>query len=220
MLSASPDDAGLAPLRARLFGELRASGWAPAGPVRGRDDADAASDAALLTAFVGGDAGAFDTIFERHAPLLNGHARRWLRGADAEDVVQEAFLVLFQRAEELLDRDEANVGGFLFVTLRNKMLRRLARAARETLVDELETDDTSPGDDGLAATLRREEGRRVALRIERTCNPLEAQVVLLDLEDVSDAEIARRIEITPGHVRVLRHRAYAKLRRVLREEAT
>src|SRR5689334_22254186 len=101
MLSAPLDPTDLAPLRARLFGRLRASGWAPSGPPRGAPGA-AESDAALLAAFVRGEAAAFDALFDRHAARLNGYARRWLQSADAADAVQEAFLVLFDNASLLL----------------------------------------------------------------------------------------------------------------------
>ena len=44
--------------------------------------------------------------------------------------------------------------------------------------------------------------------------------IMLDLEDRTDAEIVGTLEITPVHVRVTRHRALAKLRRALKEDAS
>jgi RNA polymerase sigma-70 factor (ECF subfamily) len=220
MLSAPLDETDLAPLRASLFGRLRASGWAPSGHPRGAPIATE-SDAALLTAFVRGEAAAFDVLFDRHAARLNGYARRWLRGADAADAVQDAFIVLFEKASTLLERDDVNVGGYLFVTVRYKVLRALAAsAARETPVAEPGANEPSPEDDGFTALLRREDAGRLAGVLERACNPLEQHVVMLDLEDRSDAEIVSTLGIAPGHVRVVRHRALAKLRRALQDEAS
>lgn len=216
LLSAPSDETDLAPLRARLFGQLRASGWVPAGRTRGIPDATE-SDLALLRAFVGGDAAAFDTLFERHAARLNGHARRWLSSADAADAVQDTFIVLFEKAPALLDRDEDNLGGFLFVTLRNKLLRALAARARETPVAEPDTNERAPGDDGITAVLRREDAGRLASLLDRACSPLEQHVVMLDLEDRSDAEIVTELDITHVYVRQLRHRALKKLRAALEE---
>jgi len=68
------------------------------------------------------------------------------------------------------------------------------------------------------ALLRREDAARLAHLLERTLSPLEQDVILLDLEDREDREITAALHITPGHVRVLRHRALNKLRRAL--EAT
>lgn len=216
--STPPDDTGIASLRARVFVELRASGWSPAGALRGPATASQTSDSALLEAFLRGDSDAFNVLFERHARRLNGYARRWLGGAEAEDVVQDAFVVLFVRAEQLLERDDANVGGFLFITARNTILRALARKSRETPEPEPHADMLSQADDGLTAMLRREGQEQLAHALDGSCNPLEQQVMLLDLQDHDDATISRTVDITPGHVRVVRHRALAKLRRALEQE--
>jgi RNA polymerase sigma factor (sigma-70 family) len=218
-LTSTPrDETDLGRLRGSLFGQLRASGWGPSLLARGAAGADegddpAVGDAALLAAFVANESAAFGALFNRHAARLNGYARRWLRGADAEDAVQSTFLVLFEKAAELLGRGEPNVAGFLFVTLRYKMMRALA--ARETPVPEAGADEPSPDDDGFTALLRRQEASRLASVLESTCNPLELHVMMLDLEDRSDAEIVAELGIKPGHVRVTRHRAHAKLRAAL-----
>jgi RNA polymerase sigma-70 factor (ECF subfamily) len=231
MTSTPRDETDLGRLRADLFGRLRASGWGPSLIGRGErlapvvdllpkpaEQPQPASDAALLERFLQDDPLAFNLLFDRHAARLNGYARRWLRGADAEDAVQGTFLVLFEKAKEILDREAPDVAAFLFAALRYKILRALA--ARETPVPEPGADETSPTDDGLTALLRREEAGRLARLLERTCNPLEQHVMMLDLEDRSDAEIVSALQITPVHARVARHRAIAKLRRALQEDAS
>ena len=220
MLSAPLDTAGLAPLRARLFKHLRASGWTPSGALRGSPSNPGDSDAALLAALVRGDAAAFDALFDRHAARLNGYARRWLQPADAADAVQDTFLVLFEKAEAVLAHEPVNVAGFLFRTLRNKTLHVLADRSREAASDALEPSDPSPGEDGLTALLKRETAEQLARLLDRVCNPLEQDVVALSLDDRDGPEIARELGIAPGHVRVVRHRALDKLRRALAEEAS
>ena len=217
LLSTPLDETHLAPLRERIFGRLRASGWAPEGRTRGPKDS-AESDAHLLDALVRGKADAFDVLFDRHAARLNGYARRWLQSADAADAVQEAFLVLFEKASGLLAREDVNVGGYLFVTLRYKILRALA--SRETPVEDAGADALSPDDDGFTALLRREDAGELATLLDRTCTPLEQQVILLDVEDRSDDEIAGELKISRGNVRVVRHRALKKLRSAPREQAS
>jgi RNA polymerase sigma-70 factor, ECF subfamily len=218
MRSAPPDVTELAPLRALLFGRLRASGWAPSGDLRGRPPSLADSDEALLAALVQGDAAAFDALFDRHAARLNGYARRRLRlqPADAADAVQEAFLVLFQKAEAVLAHEPVNVPGFLFGTLRNKAARLLAARSREAAAGP--PDDLSLDEGGLTALLQRETAERLASLLERACNPLEQEVVSMDLDDRGGPEIALALGITPNYVRQLRHRALAKLREALAEE--
>ena len=220
MRSALPDTTDLAPLRALLFGRLRASGWAPSGALRGRPPSLADSDEALLAALVRGDAAAFDALFDRHAARLNGYARRRLRlqPADAADAVQEAFLVLFQKAEAVLGHEPVNVSGFLFGTLRNKAVRLLVTRSREAAAGPPDDRELSLDEGGLTALLQRENAERLASLLERACNPLEQEVVSMDLDDRDGPEIAFALGITPNYVRQLRHRALAKLREALAEE--
>ncbi len=218
MLAAPADATDLAPLRAAVFAGLRAAGWMPVDIERGRGFAVTQTDEALLAAVVRGEAAAFDPLFNRHAPKLNGYARRWFSGADAADAVQESFLVLFEKAEEVLSHQEVNVAGFLFGVLRNKMRRVLARHARETVMEDPAAAEPALHDDGLVALLHQEEGERLAELVERTCNPLEQEVVAMTLDGHEGPEIAGTLGIEPGHVRVLRHRAFAKLRLALADE--
>jgi RNA polymerase sigma-70 factor (ECF subfamily) len=220
MLSAPTDLTDLATIRARLFGRLRASGWTPSGVLRGRPSTPGDSDAALLAALVGGDAAAFDALFDRHAARLNGYARRWLQPADAADAVQDTFLVLFEKAKAVLSHEPINVAGFLFGTLRNKIRHLLADCSRDAASDAPEVSEPSPGEDALTALLKREGAERIARLLDRECSPLEQDVVVLSLEDRDGPEIARELGITPGHARVVKHRAFDKLRRALEEEAS
>ncbi|WP_437738825.1 RNA polymerase sigma factor [Sorangium sp. So ce1335] len=141
-----------------------------------------------------------------------------LHAADAADAVQEAFLVLFQKAEAVLAHDPVNVPGFLFGTLRNKAVRVLAARSREAVVGPIDDDELSLDEDGLAALLRRETAERLASLLERACNPLEQEVVIMGLDDRDGPEIALALGITPNHARVLRHRALRKLREALSHE--
>lgn len=216
-LRAAPrDDADLTPIRERVLARLRERGFSPAGPMRGRPGPPL-TDAGLLVAYLQGDVAAFEGIFDRYAARLQGYARRFLRGADAADAVQEAFVVLFERAGSLAERAEPDLGRFLFAAVRYKVLRALA--AREIPEADPGEDVPTLADDGLTAALRRETAAELAALLERTCNPLEQQVVLLHLEGFSDAEIAAQLGITEGHVRVVRHRALGKLRRAYAPEA-
>lgn len=69
-----------------------------------------------------------------------------------------------------------------------------------------------------AALLRREDKDRLALLLTQACTPLEQQVIAMDLDDCDGPEIAEALDITPQHVRVLRHRALAKLRKAIEPE--
>lgn len=218
MLSAPLDTTDLATLRALVFARLRSSGWSPSGAERGRLHSIASGDEALLAALVRGEAEAFDVLFERHAAQLNGYARRWLQGADAADTVQDAFLVLFEKAQVVLGHKPVNVRAYLFAVLRHKMQHlqavRLRQAAPDEAVESMAVADES----GLTALLRREDAERLARLLNQVLNPLEQEVVTMAIEDRDGPEIASELGITPGHARVLRHRALGKLRRAFEDE--
>jgi hypothetical protein len=71
------------------------------GAMRAVGVARSASDEALVAAFGGGDAGAFETLVQRHLAWMVAWARQHLPPADAEDAAQEAFLALVHKAAAL-----------------------------------------------------------------------------------------------------------------------
>ena len=74
---------------------------------------DSASDAQLLTAYLAGEANAFETLVQRHGRMVRGACWRLLGNAhDADDAFQAVFLVLARKASSLTQRE--NVAGWLY----------------------------------------------------------------------------------------------------------
>jgi DNA-directed RNA polymerase specialized sigma24 family protein len=67
--------------------------------------------------------------------------------------------------------------------------------------------------------LARSAHDEVAAAMLRVCTLREQEVLLFDLEDADDKLIAAALETTEGNVRVVRHRALAKLRNALIDPA-
>ena len=93
------------------------------------------SDVDLVAKALAGDASAFAHLVRRHAPIAKRMARLWGAGADADDVVQEAFV----KAHAALARFRST-GGFrpwllsiVHNETRNLHRGRGRRAAREAL---------------------------------------------------------------------------------------
>ncbi|WP_158589991.1 RNA polymerase sigma factor [Amnibacterium setariae] len=177
--------------------------------------ADAPTDAELL-ARGGRDAQAgFGEIVHRHSRPLYAVAYRWLeQPADAEEVVQDAFLLLWRKRGRVhLVGDSALP--WLIVTVKhlaqNRRRARLRRAQHETAA-ALEPRFDAPEDErGAVADVLR--------RAFAALPPLDAQVARLCLvEDVTYAEAAERLGLTEGAVRNRLSRARARLRRDLEEE--
>jgi RNA polymerase sigma-70 factor (family 1) len=83
------------------------------------------SDGDLFTLFKGGNEKAYEEIYKRFWALLYRHARRLLHDDDgAEDVVQEVFLTLWNKAP-VLDL-KGSLSGYLYNAVRNKIFDQIA----------------------------------------------------------------------------------------------
>ena len=100
------------------------------------------TDIALLRRAQAGDGLAFATLYDRHAGAALRVASRLLPNrAAAEDVIQEAFLVLWRTGH--YDAARGSVRGYLLAVVHNRGIDRLRKDHRlntETPIDEVITD--------------------------------------------------------------------------------
>jgi RNA polymerase sigma-70 factor (ECF subfamily) len=93
------------------------------------------SDAELARAAHNGDAASLGVLLERHRAALYALALRILgRGPEAQDAVQDAFVVALSGIDRL--REPQSVGGWLRGVLRNVCLVRLRERRGEVLFEE------------------------------------------------------------------------------------
>jgi RNA polymerase sigma-70 factor (ECF subfamily) len=170
-----------------------------------------ASDADLALRLAGGDREAEAELFRRLAPRVRLYGLRHLRDpAAADDLVQDVILTTWDGLREGKVRDLESLGSFVLGTCRKVVanLRRGERRRRELLERhgrEL-TPASSPPVEPLLDLDRL--GRCLAALSER-----ERTVVVSSFYAERDAdEIAAELGLTPGNVRVVRHRALAGLR--------
>jgi len=85
------------------------------------------SDAALLRAYCVGDADAFESLYRRHNDgLFNFLLRHTLRWAVAEEIAQDAWIVVIDKASEFKP-EKAKFRTWLFRIARNKAVDSLRR---------------------------------------------------------------------------------------------
>ncbi len=201
------------------------------------------SDEELVAALVEGDEAALGELYDRHAESLFRTALLRLgdRGL-AEEVLQDTYLALWNRAE-LFDGRQGSVIGWLSTIARNRAIDRLRSLARRpapvTLsglvapgADPASADDardailtaatplstvTAPPDPEREldlAELRREVEQALADIPEQ-----ERQVLTLAYYDqLSQSEIAARLAWPLGTVKTRTRRALARLRETLGEQ--
>lgn len=167
-------------------------------------------DAALVRAAQAGEPSALGAVLERHRARLHAVAVGMLgHGADAEDAVQDAFLIALRRIGELPDPTAA--GGWLVAILVNVCRAQLRRPAHELPVDE-------PVEPRGALDAVEQSVDRGALRdwvwtaLERLPDPQRVAVLLRHFSSASSYEaIAELCAVPVGTVRSRLNAARARL---------
>jgi RNA polymerase sigma-70 factor, ECF subfamily len=139
-------------------------------------------------------------------------ARYLLRDrAEAEDVVQEAFIRLWQHRESLAP---GRVKPWLLRVTRNLCLDRLRRRQPEESVE----DQHLAGAEGPADGLQRSElGRTLEGAVMALDEPFRSLVMLRDIQQHSYEDVAAMTELSMPQVKTYLHRARKKLREQLME---
>jgi RNA polymerase sigma-70 factor (ECF subfamily) len=159
-----------------------------------------------------GGSGGGEQAFLEHRDLLMGVAYRVLgRVADAEDVVQEAWL-RWSKADAAAVADPK--GYLITVTTRLAIDRlRRAQARRESYVGEWLPDPVLTVPDAAAPVLRAESVSLGLLVVLESLSPLERAVfVLREVFEFSYAEVAAVLDRNEPAVRQLAARARAHVR--------
>lgn len=79
------------------------------------------TDQALAYRLKDGDHAAFTEIYRRYWSVLWAHALKMVRNEDdARDLIQELFVGLWEKSDQL--NPEANLAGYLYTILRNRIL--------------------------------------------------------------------------------------------------
>jgi RNA polymerase sigma-70 factor (ECF subfamily) len=154
-------------------------------------------------------------VHDHRATLARIARAEGLLAEDAFDAVQEAFRAFIVRddARDLVTRpDEARK--LLIVIARNlaRNRRRLHAGARPHLSDESVVEslpDDAPRSDEVLESI--EEREQLARCVGELGEAQRAVVTLRMLDEVPGEDVARMLDIAPGHVAVLLHRAKANL---------
>jgi RNA polymerase sigma-70 factor, ECF subfamily len=198
-------------------------------------DPSTLDDATLATRIADGDEGAFVIAYDRHSGFMFGSVSRFLGDREmAAEVVQDAFVTLWRRAG-LFDARSGSMLTWLLAIARHRAIDRLRAEGRRPTRDavRLEAFSTEASSDGGprldtppeliagAATDPGEvAGRRWLQSVVRTgiaeLPDNERQVIVLGYAmDLSQAQIAERLEWPLGTVKSRTRRAMAQLRQRL-----
>ena len=176
------------------------------------------TDEALVRAIANGDTRALAALYDRHAPLMLGLARRIVGGKpEAEDIVHDVFVEAWRRAGDY-DESRGSVKAWLLLRTRSRAIdfRKSAGVAR-----------TVPtGDSAWLASLIDPRGDDSEApdraRVRRVLSALSAEqqevLVLGYFEGLSSSEIATQVGIPIGTVKSRVAAALSALRQALTDQ--
>lgn len=162
---------------------------------------DAFDYEAAVEACARGERYALRSLYEREARWLVAVAQRIVRDRElARDVVQDAFLQIWQRASSFR-RDLGSGRGWIYTVVRHRALDVARTAGRETAAgDDIDTlaDAAAIASTGVASSFDTES-------LERCLDTLEASkrncIVLAFVEGYTQDQIARRLDTPVGTVK-------------------
>lgn len=174
-------------------------------------------DATLVERCRQGDRASFETLHRRYERLVGSVVRAESRrggGGDVDDIVQDVFVLAWQRMASL--RDPERFRPWLLQITRRTIIDHARRAARRPVLDQ--DDDLmlewaaaeSAGPDELA------ELADLAARLSGALEGLsrrDATAISLAVQfGFGPVEIGEALGITPNNAKVVLHRARARLR--------
>lgn len=170
---------------------------------------------ALVSAARAGDRMAFGQLYDRYARMVHGILLCRVAARDVDDLVQEVFLLALRQLPSL--RDVSRFGAWLGTITRNRAndYYRKASPVDRATDQGAERQAESRTNDHLV-----EQEAATALAVLRTLPDTYRESLTLRLvEGMTGPEIAARMGLTHGSVRVNLHRGMQMLREKLAEKA-
>jgi RNA polymerase sigma-70 factor (ECF subfamily) len=198
-----------------------------------------------LAALQAGDDRAFERLVRAHVGRLHAVALRLVQNpADADEVVQEAFLSAYRNLANF--RGDARLETWLHRIVVNAALQRLRRrkrqvgAAGQMVAPAIGDDDGGADVDELLPRFhengypehfhrpwvqtteelatRAETREQVRRMIDKLPDNYRTVLILRDIEELDTSAVAELLELAPGTVKVRLHRARQALRNLLEHE--
>lgn len=157
------------------------------------------------------DEAAWTALYQRlETPLFNAAFRYVWQRQEAQDLVQEAFLQLWQRRTQI---DVATVEGWLWTTVLNlARKRRRWQALRQFLqLDEGEPPHSTEAAPDLALE-DAQHAQHLRRAIDALSDKLRRVLLLTEFSELPQHAVAQLLQIPPGTVASRRHLALQALR--------
>jgi RNA polymerase sigma-70 factor (ECF subfamily) len=168
----------------------------------------------LLIGFRQGREESFTQVFKALCPALCGYSMRLIGDwAAAEDIVQEAFVKIWERRAQFLQF--AVLKSYLYTTVRNDSLQWLRRENRKQTKERTSQQGEQDNERSKLEDLIRAEVIRELIAGVEILPPQCRQVISLFYEGKNTREVAETLQISQGNVKVQKGRGLELLRKRL-----
>lgn len=176
------------------------------------------SDAELVRAIARGDEQAFASLYRRYSSTLLGFLIRILDSLpEAEDVLQEVFVHIWQRAADF-DETRGRVFTWLATISRSRAVDRLrATGTRDRLEAKASHEQPKAVADALSDTIRTEQREELLDALDSIPEEQRHALLLAYFEGLSQSEIAERTATPLGTIKTRTREGLRKLRDLFRK---
>jgi RNA polymerase sigma-70 factor (ECF subfamily) len=172
-------------------------------------------DDGLVIAARDGDRAAFGRLYDRYARMVHGILLCRVPPREVDDLVQEVFLLALRQLHAL--RDVARFGGWLAAITRNRANDYFRKTGPEAALTEPVTEEQ--GGNRASNHAAGQEAAAILAVVRTLPEPYREPLILRLVEGMTGPEIALRVGLTHGSVRVNLCRGMQMLREKLGETA-
>ncbi len=184
-------------------------------------DSEPVNDLDLVHRVALRDETALAELFDRYSSLLLALSRRIVtETSDAEEILQEVFLQVWNQAERY-DRARSSVSTWLVLITRSRSIDRLrSRQVKDRTLTALkhEKNDTHTSPQGMGSVLLDQRRQRLRREMQELPNEQRQVLDLAFFQGMTQSEIAGATGIPLGTVKTRTLLAMKKLRRALQAE--
>ena len=177
---------------------------------------DEVTDGEIVRAVLAGDVERYAVLVERYRDRFARYAARMLGSLDAaEDALQDALVRAFDRLADCREPDK--FAGWLFLILRNRCFAEHRRRQREGRVSEDAAAAVAAPERSDGPVEQSERARELGRAVGQLTPEQREAFVLKHVEGLPYEEIARLTGATVGSLKMRMHRAYDRLRELMKE---
>lgn len=172
-------------------------------------------DTSLLFAIQKGDRNAFDSLFQKYYPILCTYCYRFVRLEDAEEIVQDVMLWLWENRERPII--EYSLKQYLFRAVFNRSMTRIAQNEVKQRADEAYHQRMLDMLQDVDVYLINELSKHIQKAIDELPPSYKEAFIMHRFRDLSYKEIAEILNVSPKTVDYRIQQALKILRVQLKE---